>query len=112
MPGPLVGRSEHAVASAAGPPAEPAHHPLALGRQAADLPPATTLMSQSDLERDGRRRDTEDLVEVSGAGLAGDRTAAVHFAAGIGTVAVAKPGDARWTAVDRGRDLSPSPAMS
>lgn len=74
-------------------------------RQAADLPPATALMTRSDLER--RRRDGEDFAEISGAGLADDRTIAVYFP-GITTLAVAKPGDAQWTVVDRGRYLSPA----
>uniref|UniRef100_K4A348 KIB1-4 beta-propeller domain-containing protein n=1 Tax=Setaria italica TaxID=4555 RepID=K4A348_SETIT len=73
-------------------------------RQAADLPPATALMTQRDLER---RRDGGDLAEISGTFLADDCTIAVCFA-GITTLAVAKPGDAQWAVVDRGTYLSPA----
>ncbi|KAF8669309.1 hypothetical protein HU200_051647 [Digitaria exilis] len=74
------------------------------GQAAVDLPPATTLMSQWDLET--RRRNRDKFLEISGAGLAdGDSTTvAVHFA-DILTLAVARPGDASWT-VDHGHDLS------
>ncbi|XP_004959768.1 uncharacterized protein LOC101785207 [Setaria italica] len=74
-------------------------------RQAADLPPATTVLSQSDLELTWLRK--EDLLQVSGAGLADASTIAAHFPE-IDTVAVAKPGDAQWTVVDRGECFLPA----
>jgi hypothetical protein len=68
-------------------------------RQAAKLPPATTLMIQSDLAKTNCRRD---LLSVSGAGLADDSTIAVHFDS-IRTLAVVKPGDVhfQWLIVAR-----------
>jgi hypothetical protein len=73
-------------------------------RQAAKLPPATTLMIQSDLAKTNCRRD---LLSVSGAGLADDSTIAVHFDS-IRTLAVVKPGDVHWIVVDRGTQLLPA----
>ncbi|CAL4908700.1 unnamed protein product [Urochloa decumbens] len=45
--------------------------------------------------------------QVSGAGLAADSTIAVHFRE-IRTVAIIKPGDVKWTVVDRGRSILPA----
>ncbi|KAF7100139.1 hypothetical protein CFC21_101681 [Triticum aestivum] len=73
-------------------------------RQTADLPPATTLMAERDLER---ATATRDLLQVAGAGLADDCTIAVHFRL-IRTLAVIKPGDPHWTVVDRGTWLLPA----
>lgn len=75
-----------------------------LTRQAVDLPPATALMSKSDLKEASCRRD---LLQVSGAGLADDYIFAVHFR-WIRTLAVVRPGDVNWTVVARGRWLLPA----
>ncbi|TVU38351.1 hypothetical protein EJB05_11714, partial [Eragrostis curvula] len=75
-------------------------------RRAAELPPATTLLTQRELERG---TPIVKLLKVTGAGLADVSTIAVHFRS-IETVAVAKPGDASWTAVER--DAWIRPAMS
>ncbi|CAL4901283.1 unnamed protein product [Urochloa decumbens] len=77
-------------------------------RQVLDLPPATTLLSCNDLElTDFRNNLRRDLLQVSGAGLAADSTIAVHFRE-IRTVAIIKPGDVKWTVVDRGRSILPA----
>ncbi|TVU38357.1 hypothetical protein EJB05_11720, partial [Eragrostis curvula] len=60
--------------------------------------------------RDILKRSPDDVdltkfMDVSGAGLAGDCTVAVYFHTSQ-TVAVARPGDARWTVVRRGTYLS------
>lgn len=73
-------------------------------RQVADLPPATTLMTESDLKRTSVRRD---LLQVSGAGLADDCTMAIHFRM-IKTIAIVKPGDSHWIVVDRGTLFLPA----
>ncbi|CAN6214030.1 unnamed protein product [Urochloa humidicola] len=64
-------------------------------RPALDLPPATTLLSCSDLElTDFRNNLGRDLLQVSSAGLAANSTFAVHFRE-IRTLAIIKPGDAK-----------------
>uniref|UniRef100_A0A0A9DP70 KIB1-4 beta-propeller domain-containing protein n=1 Tax=Arundo donax TaxID=35708 RepID=A0A0A9DP70_ARUDO len=77
-------------------------------RQAADLPPATALLSKSDMVRTDIRNL---LLKVSGAGLANDSTIAVYFR-GIKTLAIVKPGDVHWTVVDRGRWLLPATSFA
>ncbi|KAL6656797.1 hypothetical protein ACP70R_004577 [Stipagrostis hirtigluma subsp. patula] len=72
-------------------------------RQAADLPPATTLLSQSKVQR----HDTRESLLISGAGLADDSTFAVHFFM-IRMLAVVKPGQEHWTVVDNGNILRPT----
>jgi hypothetical protein len=67
-----------------------------LTRQAADLPPATTLPNQNPDLKTPRK-----VLHVSGAGLADDSTVAVDFDL-YGILAVAKPGDGQWTVVCRG----------
>ncbi|KAL6641877.1 hypothetical protein ACP70R_020058 [Stipagrostis hirtigluma subsp. patula] len=74
-----------------------------LTRHAADLPPATMLMTKEQL----LRTYTKESLKVSGAGLADDSTVAVYFR-GIRTLAIIKPGDANWIVVDRGTWLMPA----
>ncbi|CAN6216090.1 unnamed protein product [Urochloa humidicola] len=74
-------------------------NPLTL--QSADLPPATTLLSQIDPKE---IYDMKEDFEVSGAGLANDSAFVVNFTR-IKTVAVAKPGDERWTVIDHGSTI-------
>lgn len=77
-------------------------------RQAVDLPPASMLLSCSDLELTNFRNNLRrKYLQVSGAGLAADSAIAVHFG-GIRTVAIVKPGDVKWTVVDRGRCILPA----
>ncbi|XBI08245.1 hypothetical protein VPH35_136002 [Triticum aestivum] len=74
-------------------------------RQTADLPPATTLMTETErLQGASFRRN---CLQVSGAGLADDCTIAVHFRS-VRTLAVIKPGDPHWKVVDRGNWLLPA----
>lgn len=72
-----------------------------LTRQSADLPPATTLLSQIDF---AEVCDTKEDFEVSVAGLADNSTFAVNFTR-IETVAVAKPGDENWIVIDHGSTI-------
>ncbi|KAL6856018.1 hypothetical protein ACP4OV_018820 [Aristida adscensionis] len=65
--------------------------------QIADLPPASTLL----VDRGPGDGSTDTAVEdypLLNAGMAGDSTVVLHFAFSI--LAVAAPGDARWTRLD------------
>lgn len=73
--------------------------------QAANFPPATAQLSNNGLEQEADLKN--EVLNVSGAGLADQSTLAVLFG-GIKTVAVAKPGDAYWTVVHRGTWLLPA----
>ncbi|KAF8712920.1 hypothetical protein HU200_028702 [Digitaria exilis] len=75
-----------------------------LTRQMSDLPPTSSLITCEDLERFSSMKD---LFQVCGAGLADNFTIAVHFR-NIKTIAIAKPGDAQWTVVDRGSWFLPA----
>ncbi|KAL6656794.1 hypothetical protein ACP70R_004574 [Stipagrostis hirtigluma subsp. patula] len=80
-------------------------------RQAADFPPATALLNQSQVEMIRGGHDlSRKLLQVSGAGLADDSTIAVHFFK-IGKLGIIKPGQERWTLVDGG-NLMPKTTMS
>ncbi|TVU38374.1 hypothetical protein EJB05_11741, partial [Eragrostis curvula] len=73
-------------------------------RTATNLPSAATLLTQQELDLS---TPFIRLLKVTGAGLADESTVAVHFG-NIETVAVAKPGDARWTVVERGTYICPA----
>ncbi|KAL6657766.1 hypothetical protein ACP70R_005546 [Stipagrostis hirtigluma subsp. patula] len=68
-------------------------------RQAADLPPATALLSRSEVRELRWRRDFREFWRISGAGLADDSTFAFHFFK-IGKLAIIKPGQKHWTLLD------------
>ncbi|KAL6856130.1 hypothetical protein ACP4OV_018932 [Aristida adscensionis] len=75
-------------------------------RQAADLPPVTTLLNQAPVTVRARpdAAMVREAFKVAGAGLADDSTFAIHFDF-VGILAVVEPGQGNWTAVDGGDQL-------